>query len=137
MNSKTTNIILGVILLILIIPFFQGNNEPIQFQGNGGRQFSGLGTINSSATVTSQGITIITNASNTGQWFSIRNTSSSPVWCGGGTNTSTLVFGGQLLVGITSSTGSNVWEMWEMGGPISCWVSGVSGTISYSFTSQQ
>ena len=82
--------------------------------------------INSSSSVTGQGLVMFTQASNTGQYARFTNAGPDRAWCGQGTNTSTLTMGGQLLVSSSTGRGDNTWEIRGMQGAFSCWSEGTA-----------
>lgn len=102
-------------------------------------QLSGDSIINGSSTLAGYGAVIFTNASNTGDWFRIVNPGSAGgVFCGA-LSSATTTDGvtnsrGQFLTPVSSSTGSNAWEMRGVRGNIGC-VPQSSGTaIFWSFS---
>ena len=120
---------IGIVLLVLLnfradVPGLGGNVTP---------QFSGAQVVNASSSVGANGTLLITNASNSGVWFRISNSSAGRGTCGLTSDTSTLTsLRGQLLVPITSSTGDNVWELYGARGPVSC-VGDAGFGVTYSF----
>lgn len=129
--------LLGIITLILAGSLFVTltKKESNSLSGNVTPQFSGSEVINTSSTIGLAGEVIITNASNTGIWFKIHNVSSSVIYCGAGTNTSTLTVGGQTLAPFSTSTGGDsFWEMWGVRGPVSCLSSATNGVVTFSYT---
>ena len=123
------------IIVIAVIGFALGSlsSRDLPFQGYGPR-ISGDSVINSSSSIPVAGLVIITNASNTGEWFRLTNLSAQRIFCGLGASTSGLAIGGQLLAPITSSTGSNAWEMYDARGAVACMADTAAGTITFSFS---
>ena len=142
--NKTTQLVFGILVVALLIIIGIGTfpKPAIKLFGSDANAplFSAGNVINSSTSVTFNGQTIITNASNTGLWFKIRNNSSNRVFCGAGTNTSTIWYAGQYLApvgsttvtGTSTATGDNTWEMFNMGGAISC-IAEAASNVPFSY----
>ena len=134
------------IILIAIIGAFIGIVGarfffPLQ-QSNLGASFSNVsklssaGIINTSSTPGTNGAIIITNASNTGVWFDIRNVSAARGWCGAATATSSVANqqGIYLTSALPSSTATGgKWEAWGIDGPIAC-IGDAGFAISFSYS---
>lgn len=132
---KKIYLLIPAIIVIAAIGFVLGSlsSQNIPLQGYGPR-ISGDSVINSSSSIPVAGLVIITNASNTGEWFRLTNISAQRIFCGLGVSTSGLSIGGQLLTPISSSTGSNIWEMWDARGAVACMADTAAGTVTFSYS---
>ena len=141
-NIKSVLLLLALGLVILFgLTWMFGQENPvnkIQKLG-GGPQISSASVVNSSSSLTTAagGAVLWTNASSTGDWFKISNTSAFRVWCALDSSTSTVnSLGGVLLFPSTSSTGESVWEMWGARGAVACAPNGGTALITFSYSAQ-
>lgn len=132
--NKYFKVVLGILGVLLVVGVLFSDSTPVQLGGYAPR-ISSDQVVHSSSSLGLLGLVLFTNASNTGDWFRIVNGSPNRVFCGTGTNTTSIMAAGQLLSPTSSSTGSTAWEMYGVAGPVSC-VSDTAGSlITWSFTS--
>lgn len=108
---------LGLAIVVLLFSFGINKTESPANLGGIVKEFTNTEVINTSSSVGIAGVTVITNASNSGKWFRISNlVKDVDVYCSLGTTAAT---GTGMYLSINSST-ENFFEMYGVGGPVSC-----------------
>ena len=131
--------ILALSLVVVVLLFGVRSANGPNFGSNIRQTFDEAETISASTTLTTAtgGVTIITNASNTGNWFTVQNIGTSNVFCDMTTATTGPANStGQQLPPIGSSTANSRWTVSGYGGAVTCSPVEANVAVSHIFSGQ-